>query len=123
MPDHISIVSIPVSDPAKSKAFYMETLGFSLLRESPMGPQQTWIQLEPSGGGATITLVTWFDALKPGGQQGLMLTTDDIDTRRAELVARGLEITEIQAQPWGRYAMFRDPDGNGWVLQQPPVGP
>lgn len=121
MPDRISIVSIPVSDPAKAKAFYIETMGFSLVRESPIGPQQTWIQLAPSGGGATIALVTWFDALKPGGQQGLMLATDDIDARRAGLVAHGLEISAVQSQPWGRFATFRDLDGNGWVLQQDPV--
>lgn len=121
MSDSIAIVSVPVSDQAKAKAFYTETLGFKVVRDDPMGPQQRWVQLEPSGGGASITLVTWFDAMKPGGQQGLVLTTSDIEARRAELAGRGLEISEVQSQPWGKFATFRDLDGNGWVLQQPPV--
>ena len=120
MSESIAIVSVPVSDQEAAKAFYAETLGFSVVRDNAMGPAQRWIQLAPSGGGATITLVTWFDALKPGGQQGLVMTTSDVDARRAELAARGLEISEVQSQPWGRFATFKDPDGNGWVLQQPP---
>lgn len=122
MRDSIAIVSVPVSDQAKAKGFYTDTLGFSVVRDNPMGPQQRWVQLEPSGGGASITLVTWFESMKPGCQQGLVLTTEDIDARRAELASRGLEISEVQSQPWGRFATFRDPDGNGWVLQAPPVG-
>ena len=121
MSDSIAIVSVPVSDQAKAKAFYTETLGFTVVRDNPMGPQQRWVQLEPSGGGAGITLVTWFDAMMPGGQQGLVLTPSDIEARRAELAGRGLEISEVQSQPWGKFATFRDLDGNGWVLQQPPV--
>lgn len=121
MRDSIAIVSVPVSDQAKAKAFYTDVLGFSVVSDNPMGPQQRWVQLEPSGGGASITLVTWFESMKPGGQQGLVLTTGDIDARRAELAARGVEISEVQSQPWGRFATFRDPDGNGWVLQAPPV--
>lgn len=121
MRDSIAIVSVPVSDQAKAKAFYTDALGFSVVSDNPMGPQQRWVQLEPSGGGASITLVTWFESMKPGGQQGLVLTTGDIDARRAELAARGVEISEVQSQPWGRFATFRDPDGNGWVLQAPSV--
>lgn len=122
MSDSIAIVSVPVSDQAKAKAFYTETLGFSVVRDEPMGPEQRWVQLTPSGGGTSITLVTWFDALQSGGQQGLVLTTTGIEARRAELAERGLEITEVKEQPWGRFATFRDPDGNGWVLQEPPAG-
>jgi catechol 2,3-dioxygenase-like lactoylglutathione lyase family enzyme len=121
MSDSIAIVSVPVTDQAKAKAFYTETLGFSVVRDNPMGPEQRWVELAPSGGGVSITLVTWFDALKPGGQQGLVLTTRDIEARRAELATRGLAIGEVQTQPWGKFATFKDPDGNGWVLQQPPT--
>ncbi|MCH9687938.1 MAG: VOC family protein [Deltaproteobacteria bacterium] len=121
MTDRIAIVSVPVTDQARAKAFYTETLGFDVVRDNPMGPDQQWIELLPNGGGVSITLVTWFEALAAGGQQGLVLGTGDIDARRAELVARGLEISEVQAQPWGRFATFRDPDGNGWVLTQTPT--
>ena len=69
----ITIVSIPVTDAQRAKRFYTDVMDFKLLRESPMGPEMTWIQLQPRDGGCTVTLTTWFDFLKPGGQQGLML--------------------------------------------------
>jgi catechol 2,3-dioxygenase-like lactoylglutathione lyase family enzyme len=115
------ILSVPVSDQQRAKRFYQETLGFQLVRESPMGPGQNWIQLAPPGCSTTIALVTWFDTMKPGGLQGVMLNVTDIDRDHKELSARGLELTAIDQQPWGRYAMFKDPDGNGWILRQPPV--
>jgi predicted enzyme related to lactoylglutathione lyase len=116
------IISVPVSDQQRAKRFYLEVLGFELLRESPMGPGMSWIQLAPRGQGVTISLVTWFETMKPGGLQGVMVNTDDIDAEREALRSRGLDISEIRQEPWGRYAMFTDPDGNGWILRQPPVG-
>src|SRR5262245_50276719 len=112
----ITIVSIPVNDAQRSKHFYMEVMDFRLLRESPMGTGMTWIQLQPKDGGATVTLTTWYDFLKPGGQQGLMLHVPDIDAERERLVASGIEVPPIDEQPWGRYITLKDPDGNGWVV-------
>ncbi len=121
MPESIAIVSLPVTDPDAAKAFYVDMLGFEVVRDNPMGPAQRWIELTPSGGGAHITLVTWFEQLSAGGQQGLVLRVDDVDARRAELAERGVDVGEVQTQPWGRFATFRDLDGNGWVIQQPPT--
>lgn len=115
------IISVPVSDAQRAKLFYRDVLGFALIREEPMGPGMSWIQLAPPGQGVTIALVTWFEQMKPGGLQGVMVNTDDIDAERSLLRSRGLEIGEIKQEPWGRYAMFSDPDGNGWILRQPPV--
>lgn len=115
------IVSIPVADPQRAKSFYQDTLGFELLREEPMGPGRHWIQLRPKGCATTIALVTWFETMQPGGLQGVMLNSSDIDADYAVLSARGLQLSAIQEQPWGRFTMFNDPDGNGWILRQPPV--
>ena len=124
MPIHsFEIISVPVSDQQRAKRFYQDVLGFELVRESPMGPGMNWIQLAPRGHSVTIALVTWFDQMKPGGLQGVMLNTDDINAEHARLRNLGLDIGEVAEQPWGRYAMFADPDGNGWVLRQPPTGP
>jgi predicted enzyme related to lactoylglutathione lyase len=114
------IVSVPVADQERAKRFYHEVLGFDLVRESPMGPGQKWIQLAPKGSSVTIALVSWFDSMKPGGLQGVMVNVSDIDADHAELSSRGLALTEIREEPWGRYAMFSDPDGNGWILREPP---
>jgi catechol 2,3-dioxygenase-like lactoylglutathione lyase family enzyme len=117
------IVSVPVADQERSKVFYQEILGFDLLREESMGPNGgKWIQLSPPGCNTTIALVTWFDSMKPGGLQGVMLNSSDIDGDHRLLSSRGLRLSNIEQQPWGRYAMFKDPDGNGWILRQPPDG-
>ena len=115
------IVSVPVTDQQRAKRFYQEVVGLDLVREEPMGPEMSWIQLAPKGCSTTIALVTWFEGMKPGGLQGVMLNVSDIDADHAELSARGLVLTEIKQEPWGRYAMFSDPDGNGWILRQAPV--
>jgi len=112
----IAIVSIPVSDQAQSKAFYTEIMGFAVLRDDPMGPDSRWIQLQPPGGGPSITLVNWFDAMPPGCQQGLMLGVPDVDAERDRLDTLGIAVTDIRSETWGRYAMLADPDGNRWVV-------
>ena len=117
------IVSVPVSDQEGAKNFYRDVLGFELLRDDPMGPGVRWIQLAPPGCSTTIALVTWFDTMQPGGLQGVMLNVTDIDADHATLSARGLPLSDIREEPWGRYAMFSDPDGNGWILRQPPARP
>jgi catechol 2,3-dioxygenase-like lactoylglutathione lyase family enzyme len=118
----IAVVSIPVKDQQAAKAFYRDVLDFAVVADSPMGPDQRWVQLAPAGAQTSITLVTWFPNMQPGGITGLVLDTDDIAAAHAELQARGLAISEIDAAPWGQYATFDDPDGNGWVLQQAASG-
>lgn len=115
------IISVPVSDQEKSKRFYHEVLGLELVRDEPMGPETRWIQLSPKGCSTTIALVNWFDKMPPGGLHGVMLNVDNIDAEHAQLAGKGLALSEIKQEPWGRYAMFSDPDGNGWILRQPPT--
>jgi catechol 2,3-dioxygenase-like lactoylglutathione lyase family enzyme len=114
------IVSVPVADQERAKKFYRDVLGFDLLRDEPMGPTGRWIQLAPQGCATTIALVTWFETMRPGGLHGVMLNSSDIDRDHQGLTAKGLQLTQIEQQPWGRFAMFKDPDGNGWILRQPP---
>ena len=114
----IAIVSVPVTDPIASRDFYRDVLGFRLLRDEPMGPAMGWIQLQPADGGATIALTTWFEKLTPGGQQGLLLGVADVDAEHSRLTALGVKLTPVDEQPWGRFTMLDDPDGNGWILTQ-----
>lgn len=76
------ILSVPVSDQERAKLFYRDVLGFELIREEPMGPSK-WIQLAPKGCSTTIALVGWFEGMKPGNLQGVMVNTDDIDKDHA----------------------------------------
>lgn len=111
----ITMVSIPVADQARAKAFYTDVMGFALLTDAPMG-RSRWIQLQPTGGSPAITLVDWFDDMPPGSQQGLMLAIDDIVAERDRLIAAGANPGEIRKESWGRYAMLTDPDGNRWIV-------
>jgi len=114
----LSVVSIPVKDQQLARQFYTEVLGFTVIRDSPMGPDQRWIELAPEPGETTITLVTWFPNMPPGGVTGLVLEADDLDTTMEELSERGLALRETESAPWGRFTTFSDLDGNGWVLQE-----
>ncbi len=118
----IEVVSIPVKDQTAAKAFYSDVLGFVVLRDLAVGENQRWVQLMIPETETTISLVTWFDAMAPGALQGLVLKTADIEATSKELQAKGLEISPIQDMPWGRFATFKDPDGNGYVLRQAPAG-
>ena len=118
MINRIDIVSIPVSDQSIAKQFYIDKLGFELIRENPMGPDQTWVEVGPPGAETSITLVTWFDSMPPGSVRGVVISTDDIEKAHRQLSRNGTEVSGINDAPWGRYSTSSDPDGNGWVLQQ-----
>jgi catechol 2,3-dioxygenase-like lactoylglutathione lyase family enzyme len=115
---HIQLLSVPVTDQDRAKDFYVDTLGFDLVSDNAMGPDQRWVQVAPKGAGTGITLVTWFETMPAGSLKGLVLETDDLDGDVASLTGRGVSIVDgIQDAPWGRYVTFDDPDGNGIVLQ------
>jgi uncharacterized glyoxalase superfamily protein PhnB len=59
--------------------------------------------------------------MAPGSVEGLQLVVSDIDAARAELAGRGVEVSEVQEFPWGKFVFFTDPDGNGWAVQQIPA--
>ncbi|MGH3378646.1 MAG: VOC family protein [Actinoallomurus sp.] len=115
---HIQLLSVPVSDQDRAKDFYLNTLGFDLVADDMMGPDQRWVQVRPKGSQASITLVTWFDTMPPGSLKGLVVETDDLQGDVEALAARGLKIAGgVQDAPWGSFVTFDDPDGNGIVLQ------
>lgn len=118
MINKIDIISVPVTDQHKAKKFYHEVLGFNIIRDNPFPPNGRWIELAPSNAETSITLVTWFGNMPPGCFQGAVLDTNDLNSSYEELKSRGLELSPIKEAPWGTYATFSDPDGNGWVLQQ-----
>lgn len=117
----IALISIPVSDQQVARSFYSEKLGCQVLQDMPFGADghTRWIRLALPGVETQIVLVTWFPHMQPGCVQGLVLVTDDIASAYAELKQRGLALSELRTQPYGQEATFSDPDGNGWVLQQP----
>jgi catechol 2,3-dioxygenase-like lactoylglutathione lyase family enzyme len=118
----IELVSVPVTDQSRSKEFYQDKLGFKLISDDQFGEGQRWIQLAPPGGGPDITLVNWFQEMRPGSLTGLVLTCEDVDGAYAELRERGVGFSAPpEDMQWGRFASLQDPDGNTWLLRQPPA--
>jgi catechol 2,3-dioxygenase-like lactoylglutathione lyase family enzyme len=113
----IDLVSIPVSDQQKSKAFYM-ALGFSLLEDNPMGGGKRWIQLGFAGCPTGITLVTWFPRMTPGSMHGFVIRTENLDREISRLKANGIEPQKVEDTPWGKFATVADPDGNTISIRQ-----
>ena len=114
---HLQVMSLPVSDQDRAKAFYVDTLGFSLVSDTEMGPLR-WVQVRPGDGQASITLVNWFPSMPAGSTKGTVIESDDLDADIAALSARGVRFDGgVQQAPWGRYVSFDDPDGNGLILQ------
>jgi len=108
-----------VADQDRSIDFYVNVLDFELLSDTPMGPSMRWVQVAPQGATTSITLVTSFPSMAPGSLKGLVLESGAIDSDVAILRSRGVVIEGgIQEQPWGRFVIFDDPDGNGIVLQE-----
>lgn len=114
----MQLLSLPVRDQDRARDFFVDVLGFDLVRDNPMDPDRRWVQVAPKGAQTAITLVTWFPTMPPGSSKGLVLETADLDGDVAALTDRGVPIGDgIQEQPWGRFVTFDDPDGNGVVLQ------
>jgi catechol 2,3-dioxygenase-like lactoylglutathione lyase family enzyme len=115
---HVQLFSVPVSDQDRSLHFYVDTLGFELVADTAMGPAMRWVQVRPKGSATALTLVTWFPTMVPGTLKGTVLETDALENDVAELRAKGVRVSDIEAAPWGRFVTFDDPDGNGIVLQE-----
>lgn len=118
MPHKIDILTIPVSDQLRAKQFYMDVLGFEIVHEGQMGPDQKWIQLRLPNTETSITLVTWFESMPAGSLRGLVMSTSDVMAARAALVAKGVDASEIADAPWGKMTTFNDSEGNGLIMMQ-----
>ncbi len=115
----VAVVSVPVSDQERAKAFYVDTLGLELVRDDSSIPGMRWIQVRPDREDTQFSLVNWFDTMPAGSLQGLVLTSDDLDEEYRQLRARGVEFDgPPQQQPWGMETVLHDPDGNQLILHQ-----
>ena len=116
----LELVAVPVSDVDRAKAFYTEKVGFNADHDQRVSDNLRFVQLTPPGSACSIALGEGITQTKPGSAQGLQLVVPDIQAARAELVKRGVEVSDVQDFPWGSFVFFSDPDGNGWSVQQLP---
>ena len=114
----LELIAVPVSDVDRAKRFYADQVGFNADHDHAVSDELRFVQLTPPGSACSIAIGKGVDRAEPGSLQGLQLVVTDIEAARAELVARGVEVSEIQDFPWGSFVFFSDPDGNGWAVQQ-----
>ena len=117
----LELVQVPVSDVDRAKAFYTEKAGFNADHDHRVSDEIRFVQLTPPGSDCSIALGTGLSGMEPGSVQGLQLVVTDIEAARAELVERGVDVSEVQVFDWGSFVFFSDPDGNGWAVQQIPA--
>ena len=116
----LELVPVPVADVDRAKRFYTEQVGFVADHDHQVTDELRFVQLTPPGSACSIAMGTGMGEMEPGSQRGLQLVVADIEAARADLVGRGVEVSDVQVFPWGSFVFFDDPDGNGWAVQQLP---
>lgn len=117
----IELIAVPVSDVDRAKTFYVDQVGFNADHDHRVNENLRFVQLTPPGSACSIVIGEGITEMAPGSQQGIQMVVADAEAARAELLAKGVEASEIDDQPWGRFVFFSDPDGNGWAVQQLPA--
>ena len=127
----LELVILPVTDVDRAKVFY-EQVGFRLDVDHEISEEFRVVQLTPPGSECSITIGKGMTPSPPGTAQGLHLVVTDIEAARAELVGRGIDVSEPfhfgpegqtsgvhpERSDYNSFATFNDPDGNGWLLQE-----
>ncbi|HEV3054754.1 MAG TPA: glyoxalase superfamily protein [Solirubrobacteraceae bacterium] len=116
----LELVAVPVSDVDRAKAFYVDKVGFNPDHDFPVSDDMRFVQLTPPGSGCSIAIGKGIVEGDPGSVKGLQVVVDNADTAHAELAGRGVDVSDVQEFPWGRFVFFEDPDGNKWSVQELP---
>jgi catechol 2,3-dioxygenase-like lactoylglutathione lyase family enzyme len=117
----IELIAIPVTDVDRAKAFYVEKAGFNADHDHTVSDEVRFVQLTPPGSACSIAIRKGVTDAAPGSLQGMQMVVSDIEDAHAELVERGVDVSDVQ--DFGRFVFFSDPDGNRWAVQQlPPRG-
>ena len=117
----LELVQVPVSDVDRAKAFYTDQVGFNADHDHTLSDDLRFVQLTPPGSACSIAIGRGLSTAPPGSVDGLQVVVEDVAAARAELVGRGVDVSEVQVFPWGSFVFFKDPDGNSWALQQLPA--
>ena len=114
----LELVTLPVSDVDRAIAFYVDQVGFNLDYDHKVSPDLRFVQLTPRGSACSIAIGVGLTTAEPGSVVGMQVVVDDADAARADLVEHGVDASEVEDYPWGRFTFFADPDGNRWAVQQ-----
>ena len=130
----LEVIVVPVADIDRAKAFYADQVGFTVDHDRTISPGTRLVQLTPPGSGCSVVIGegSVVPNMPPGSLQGLQLVVPDIHAAYAELVERGVAVSEVQSVDGDAdkvrqggpaldnvgFVFFADPDGNGWAVQQ-----
>src|SRR3954462_1361082 len=116
----LELVAVPVTDVDRAKAFYVDQVGFNADHDHRVSDEMRFVQLTPPGSACSIAIGTGIMETEPGSVQGLQLVVADADAARAHPLDRCVGAGEVPEFPWGRFVFSKDPDGNGWAVQEIP---
>ena len=111
----IELIPVPVTDVDRAKAFY-EQVGFNADHDYKVSEGLRFVQLTPPGSACSIVIGDGITEKAPGTQE-IQVVVPDAEAARKQLLDADVEASEVDAQPWGTFVYFRDPDGNKWSLQ------
>jgi len=115
----LELVTVPVSDVDRAKAFYVDQVGFTAEQDHQVDQAHRFVELMPPGSPCSIALTSGYVDAEPGSLQGIQLNVDDADAAHAFLRDHGVDVSDVQEFPWGRFCFFSDPDGNDWSVHGP----
>ncbi|MEU9861812.1 VOC family protein [Streptomyces sp. NPDC047971] len=113
----LELIGVPVTDIERAKTFY-EKVGFHLDHDFPVSDDIRFVQMTPPGSACSIAFGKGITQMKPGSLDNMQVVVTDIEAAHADLKRRGIEVSDIDDQPWGSFVFFADPDGNRWAVQQ-----
>lgn len=116
----IEVVFLGVTDVDRAKSFYVDQVGFHADHDQTVHEGLRFVQLTPPGSACSVAFGEGLTEMAPGVQQGVMMVVADVAALREQLLAKGVDASEVDEQPWGSFVTFADPDGNTWSLQQLP---
>jgi len=114
----LELVAVPVTDVDRAKRFYTDQVGFNADYDHKISDDLRFVQLTPPGSACSIALGTGVTDAPPGSVRGLQMVVADVEAAHAHLADGGVDVSEVQDFPWGRFVFFADPDGNRWAVQQ-----
>ncbi|MBB2956233.1 catechol 2,3-dioxygenase-like lactoylglutathione lyase family enzyme [Pseudoclavibacter helvolus] len=116
----IELVGVPVADVDRSRAFYGDTLGWPVDHDQVVSDEIRFVQVTPPGSACSIAFGTGISDMPAGSLRALQCVVTSIEEAHADLKGRGVEVSDIDEQAWGRFVYFADPDGNTWSIQELP---
>lgn len=119
----IELITIPVTDVDRAKAFYVDQVGFHADHDHRVSETLRFVQLTPPGSACSIAFGEGLTDMEPGSQRGLQIVVPSADEALAHLQENGVEAEGVLDLAWGRFVNFSDPDGNVWALQELPARP